>query len=92
MPALQRASVASALRFATAWPADPRAGPVLADAAEKLYALKDGAQAATVAQRVLDLQPPAAEAQRRVAWTVLGHTAFEAGSLRPRREAATPRR
>ncbi len=46
VPPLQRTSVASALRFATAFPADPRAGPVLADAAEKLYALHDGAQAA----------------------------------------------
>jgi TolA-binding protein len=81
VPALQKASVASALRFATAQPADPRTGPVLADAADKLYALKDGAQAATVAQRLLDLQPPAAEKDRRVAWTVLGHTAFEAGSF-----------
>jgi len=81
VPALQLTGVASALRFATAWPADVRAGPVLADAAEKLYALRDGAQAAQVAQRVIDLQPPAAEAQRRVAWTVLGHTSFEAGSF-----------
>ena len=80
-PALQRSSVASALRFATGWPTDVRAGPVLADAAEKLYVLKDGDQAASVAQRVLDLQPPAADAQRRVAWTVLGHTAFEGNSF-----------
>ena len=79
LPALQRASVDSALRFAQANPAEPRAGPVLADAAEKLYALKDGVQAASVAQRVLDLQPAAADAQRRVAWTVLAHTSFERG-------------
>ena len=41
LPALQRASVASALRFANAFPADPRTGPVLTQAAEKLFALKD---------------------------------------------------
>ena len=81
VPALQRTSVASALRFATAYPTDVRAGPVLADAAEKLYVLHDGDQAATVAQRVLDLQPPAADAQRRVAWTVLAHTAFEGNAF-----------
>ena len=79
LPALQKAGVGSALRFATAQPADPRTGPVLADAADKLYALKDGAQAAVVAQRLLELQPPAADKERRVAWTVLGHAAFEAG-------------
>ena len=80
-PALQRASVASALRFAQAFGSDNRAAPVLADAAEKLYALQDGEQAATVAQRVLDLQPAAPDAQRRTAWTVLAHTAFERGAF-----------
>ena len=30
---------------------------------------------------VLDLQPAAAEAQRRTAWTVLAHTAFERGAF-----------
>ncbi|HEY9024683.1 MAG TPA: tetratricopeptide repeat protein, partial [Burkholderiaceae bacterium] len=80
-PALQRASVASALRFAEAFPSDSRAGPVLADAADKLYALKDGEQAAAVAQRVLELKPAAADAQRRVAWTVLAHTSFERGAF-----------
>ena len=79
VPALQQASVASALRFASTFNDDPRAAPVLADAAEKLYALHDGEQAASVAQRVLDLKPPAADAQKRVAWTVLAHTAFERG-------------
>jgi tetratricopeptide (TPR) repeat protein len=52
-------------------------GAVLADATDALFALHDADQAATVAQRVLDLQPPAGNAQRRVAWTVLAHTAFE---------------
>ena len=81
LPALQRTSVASALRFADAFPADTRSGPVLADASEKLFALKDGEQAAAVAQKVLDLKPPAADAQRRVAWTVLAHTSFERGAF-----------
>ncbi len=81
LPNLQRTSVASALRFAKAFPSDTRAGPVLSDAAEKLFALKDGEQAASVAQQVLDLKPQAADAQRRVAWTVLAHTAFERGAF-----------
>lgn len=76
---LQRTAVESSLRFATAFPTDPRTGPVLANAAEKLYALNDGERAAGVAQQVLALEPPAAEAQRRVAWTVIAHTSFEAG-------------
>lgn len=77
LPARQREGVASALRFAKAFPGDARTGPVLSDAAEKLYALNESAQAAQVAQQVLNLNPPAAEPQRRVAWTVLAHTAFE---------------
>jgi tetratricopeptide (TPR) repeat protein len=76
-PVLQQASVASALRFASAFPSDARVGAVLADATDTLYVLHDTDQAATVAQRVLDLQPPAGNAPRRVAWTVLAHTAFE---------------
>jgi tetratricopeptide (TPR) repeat protein len=77
LPELQQTSVASALRFAATFPGDARVGAVLADATDTLYALHDADQAATVAQRVLDLQPPAGTAQRRVAWTVLAHTAFE---------------
>jgi TolA-binding protein len=81
LPALQRASVESALRFAKAFASDTRTGPVLTNAAEKLYALRDGERAASVAQQVLALDPPAAAAQRRVAWTVVAHTAFERGAF-----------
>jgi hypothetical protein len=54
---------------------------VLTNAAEKLYALNDGAQAAAVALQVLALQPAAPVEQRRVAWTVVAHTSFEKGAL-----------
>jgi TolA-binding protein len=79
-PALQRTGVDSALRFAKAFPTDPRAGTVLTNAAEKLFALRDE-RASAVAQQVLALEPPAPAAQRRVAWTVVAHTAFEAGAF-----------
>ncbi|MDQ6627766.1 MAG: tetratricopeptide repeat protein [Pseudomonadota bacterium] len=77
---LQRLSIASARRFAQNFPTDARNGPVLSDAAEKLYALKDP-EAAGVAQRVIDLKPPAAPAQRRVAWTVLAYSAFDSSAF-----------
>lgn len=80
-PALQKEGVESALRFGAKFPADPRTGQVLAHAAEVLYALGDGARAGTVAQQVMDLQPAAGAAQRRVAWTVVAHTAFERGAF-----------
>jgi outer membrane protein assembly factor BamD (BamD/ComL family) len=76
-PALQRAAVESALRFAKAFPVDPRAGSVLTNAAEKLYALRETERAEGVAQQVLALSPPAQPEQRRIAWTVLSHAAFE---------------
>lgn len=80
LPKLQRDGVESALRFAKAFEADPRTGPVLTNAAEKLYALRDE-RATGVAQQVLALKPEAAPAQRRVAWTVLAHGAFERGAF-----------
>ena len=79
---LQRAGVESALRFAPAFPADTRTGPVLTNAAEKLYALHDGERASAVAKQVLALDPPAAAAHKRIAWTVVAHTAFEAGAFK----------
>jgi len=81
LPALQRSAVASALHFAKDFAGDSRAGPVLTHVAETLYALHDGEQASSVAQQVLALDPPAAAAQRRVAWTVIAHWAFERGAF-----------
>lgn len=79
-PAAQpQTAVDSALRFVQAFANDSRAAPVLADAAEKLYALKQPERAATAAQQLLDLNPP--PAQRRVAWTVLAQTRFEANDF-----------
>jgi tetratricopeptide (TPR) repeat protein len=79
--AAQRAGVASALRFADAFAQDARVAAVLTHAAERLYALKDTVAAQQVAERVLALEPPATQAQRRVATVVLAHTAFEAGAF-----------
>ena len=70
----QRAALREGLPAATRAPA-----PVLTNAAEKLFALHDGERPPSVAQQVLELDPPAAPAQRRVAWTVVAHTAFEKG-------------
>ncbi|HQR21365.1 MAG TPA: tetratricopeptide repeat protein [Burkholderiaceae bacterium] len=79
--AVQMTAVESSLRFAQAFPQDARASSVLTNAAEKLYALNDAPRAAAVARQVLELQPPAPAAQRRVAWTVVAHTSFEKGDF-----------
>ncbi len=78
---LQLAGVDSALQFARAFPKDPRAGAVLSNAAEKLYALHDAERAESVAQQVLALDPPAGAAQRRVASLVIAHATFERGAF-----------
>jgi cellulose synthase operon protein C len=76
---LQRTGVDSELRFAAAFPADSRTPAVLTNAADALFKLHDNERAAGVARQVLALQPPATPAQRRVAWTLVAHTSFEAG-------------
>jgi TolA-binding protein len=87
LPALQRDGVESALRFAKAFPADTRTGPVLTNAAERLFTLRDGERASAVAQQVLALEPPPSTANKRVAWTVIAHTAFDRGDF-PKAERA----
>jgi TolA-binding protein len=77
--AARRETAASALRFAEAFTTDTRRGSVLVNAADKLYATGDAAQAAAVAQRALAAVPAPSEAERRTAWTVVANTAFDAG-------------
>ena len=78
---MQRTGVDSELRFAAAFPADSRTPAVLTNAADTLFKLHDNERAASVAEQVLALQPPATPAQRRVAWTLVAHTSFEAGKF-----------
>ncbi len=79
--AIRVQSAESALRFAATHPQDARVAGVLADAAEKLYALESFDKALTIAQRVIALGPSAAPALRRAAWTVVGHIEFERGAF-----------
>lgn len=82
-PAVQRAAreagVASALRFVERFGDDPRRAAVLTRAAEQRFALADADGAATLARQLLALQPVATPEQRRVAWTVIAHGAFDRG-------------
>jgi cellulose synthase operon protein C len=84
---LQRTGVESELRFAAAFPADARTPSVLTNAADTLFKLHDNERAAGVAGQVLALQPPATPAQRRVAWTLVAHTAFEGGRFQQAEKA-----
>jgi len=84
---VQQRAIESSLRFVDAHPTDARTPGVLTNTAEKLYAQHDPARAVIVAQRILDLQPPAPADMRRTAWTVIAHTEFDRGAY-DRSEAA----
>ncbi len=73
--ALQRASIASALRFSAGFPADSRVGRVTTNAAESLLAMGDGEGATKVARQAL--AGPATAAEQRTAWTVIAVSAFD---------------
>lgn len=76
---LQRAGIASALRFADTFPADARVGSVTTTAAETLLALGEAEKASAVARQALG--GTASTAEQRTAWTVIGVSAFDRGQL-----------
>ncbi|RYY03862.1 MAG: tetratricopeptide repeat protein [Gammaproteobacteria bacterium] len=66
-----------ALKFAQGYPADPRAAAVLTQAAQELLNQKRFAEAATVAEEIINLKPPAEPKLQFTAWLVLGHSNFD---------------
>ncbi|MFQ5993813.1 MAG: tol-pal system YbgF family protein [Acidiferrobacterales bacterium] len=73
----RRRSLASAVRFADAFPRDKRAPAVVTKAAEDLFALNELKQATEAARRVVIMKPLPAMGLRRTAWTVIAHAQFE---------------
>lgn len=67
-----------ALRFAQQYPADTRAAAVLTQAAQELLAQKRFSEAASVAEEIINLKPPAEAKLQFTAWLVLGHANFDA--------------
>jgi len=66
-----------ALRFAQGYPSDARAAAVLTQAAQELLTQKRYAEAATVAEEIINLKPPAEAKLQFTAWLVLGHSNFD---------------
>jgi len=77
--AWHRSGLESALRFVDAFPSHQRAMPVLANAAEKLFALNEFDRARDIASQVVAQDPPAEPALQRTAWTVIAHSEFDQG-------------
>ena len=75
-----------------AFPADPRAGTGADQRRrEALRAARRRARRSAWRSRCWRCTRRPRPAQRRVAWTVIAHTAFERGALRPRPRRPTPR-
>jgi tetratricopeptide (TPR) repeat protein len=79
--AWHRQGVDAGIRFAQAFPAHPDAAGALTRAAQDLFAAKEGARAAEVAQLLLARDPPADAARRRIANTIVGQVSFDAGDF-----------
>jgi tetratricopeptide (TPR) repeat protein len=75
--AIKRATVASSLKFADAFPTDEHAAAILGAAADDMYEMKDYKASIEADQRVIDKYPDADAAIRRSAWIVVAHGSFE---------------
>jgi len=76
----QRRAVASARRFAESFPQHPKAAAALAHATQQVFDLGDEQTAVAAARALLESKRGDAAAQL-TAWTVIGHSAFDAGDL-----------
>lgn len=74
--AWQERKTSYAMRFAQQYPADPRAAAVLTQAAQELLAQQRYAEAASLAETLIQLNPPAEPKLQFTAWLVLGHSYF----------------
>ncbi|MGQ0430100.1 MAG: tetratricopeptide repeat protein [Gammaproteobacteria bacterium] len=74
-----RQSIDSAMRFATAWPEHPQAGPMWLRSAKQLFSLAEFEAAAKAADQVVTRMPPMGREDERTAWSVIADSSFELG-------------
>ncbi len=72
-----KAAVDAGVKFGTSFPEHPDATGVLTRAAEDIFASKDLQRSIEVANLVLAHQPPADQAKRRIAHTIVGQSHFD---------------
>jgi TolA-binding protein len=84
---VQRAAVASTLRFVEKFPQHEHAAAVLGAAVDDLYEMKEFPRAIATGRQLIDGYPDADAAIRRSAWTVVAHSSFETADY-PQSEAA----
>lgn len=77
--AWHRQSIDGAIRFATAWPGHPQAGPMWLRSARQLFALSEFERAGGAARQVVARLPPLPPEDERAAWSVIADASFELG-------------
>ena len=73
---LKRREIDSGVRFAQAFPDHPDSAGVLTRADEAVFAAGDMPRAVKIAGILLARNPPADEAKRRIAWTIVGQADY----------------
>ncbi|HTX06433.1 MAG TPA: tetratricopeptide repeat protein [Steroidobacteraceae bacterium] len=76
---LQRRAIDSGVRFAQAFPDHPDSAGVLTRADEVVFAAGNLPRAIQIAGILLSRNPPADEAKRRIAWTIIGESDYNQG-------------
>jgi cellulose synthase operon protein C len=75
-PQALRDSIVSGIRLADSFPRHPQRYPVLTQAAQDLFELKDYDEAVTIAGRVLETADPVDSLLKRRSWSVIGDSHF----------------
>ncbi|HVS77313.1 MAG TPA: tetratricopeptide repeat protein [Steroidobacteraceae bacterium] len=76
---LQRRAIDSGVKFAQAFPDHPDSAGVLTRADEAVFAAGDLKRAVEIGGILLARNPPADEAKRRIAWTIIGQADYNQG-------------
>ncbi len=72
-----KTAIDAGVKFGTSFPEHPDSAGVLTRAAEDIFATKDLQRSIEVANLVLAHQPPADQAKRRIAYTIVGQSNFD---------------
>ena len=78
---LKRREIDSGVRFAQAYPDHPDSAGVLTRADEAVFAAGDLPRAVQISGILLARNPPADQAKRRIAWTIIGEATYNQGKF-----------
>ena len=78
---LKRRAIDSGVEFAQAFPDHPDSAGVLTRADEAVFAAGDLPRAVAIAGILLARKPPADQAKRRIAWTIVGQADYNQGKF-----------